>query len=160
MNNLEQESENRKRATAESRDIGVEARQEKEKEMEKKLGARERVEKVSYEVKSAKKQMQNIIVNMQQVVKAVHAIRVQLGLATGGSQTIPSVEKDKKTLEDLKKKLAKLNGQLSDLRVALVQEEIEEVRKEHSDWNEEQIQVEAEKLADAMIQELGLDGEV
>jgi hypothetical protein len=134
MNNFESESEVRRKNLAEGREIGAESREKKEEEAEKRMGAMERAEKVSHEVKSTKKQMQNIVANMQQVVKAVQAIRVQLGLGSDGTQSIPSVVQDQKALDDLKKKLSKLTGQLSDLRVALVHEEGEEDRKAHGDW--------------------------
>ena len=160
MNPLENESEVRRKNLAEGREIGAESKEKKEEEAEKRMGAMERAEKVSHEVKSTKKQMQNIVANMQQVVKAVQAIRVQLGLGTNGSQSIPSVQQDQKALEDLKKKLSKLTGQLSDLRTALVHEEGEEMRKAHGDCGEEQINAEAERLAEELLKKLGLDGEV
>lgn len=155
MNTLENESENRmRRNSSEGRELNAERKENKENEAEKKMAAMERAEKVSYEVKSTKKQMQNIVANMQQVVKAVQAIRIQLGLGTGLS--IPSVVQDEKRLDQLKSKLSKLIGQLSDLRIALIHEESEEIRKTHVDWDETKIQAEAERLAEEVIIKLGL----
>lgn len=143
--------------TAEGRDLRVEtAKEDKEKEELKKAAARERAEKTSREIKSAQKQMQNIMANMQQVIKAVQAIRQQLDL-TEPDENIPSVARDRRVLDQLQKKLASLSGQLKDLRTALFQEELNEVRQKHGDWLEERLKQEAERLVGARLKKLGLE---
>jgi len=159
MNNFEkmQEEELRKRANAaEGREIGVESNKEGQENQElKKMGAMERAEKTSREVKSTQKQMQNIMANMQQVVKAVQSIRQQLDL-TEPDENIPSVARDQKNLQALQKKLANLTGQLGDLKQALLQEEYNDIKIEHSDWSEDQIKQESEKRVSNILEKMGL----
>ena len=71
------ESENElRRNRSEGREIGVEANKEKQaEEMEKKMGAKERAEKTVREVRTTQQQAQRVMGSMQQVVKAVAAIR-------------------------------------------------------------------------------------
>jgi len=148
----EQESEIRRRSF-ESAEVEAENKEKGNEDLEKKMGAKERVEKVSHEVRNTQQQIQHIMANMQQVLKAVQAIRVQLGLA-GGS--VPSVERDEKTLEQLKKKLTGLNSQLADLRVALEQEEARSVKEDRPDWNADAIAEEAKKITAKILLDLGL----
>ena len=159
MNNFEkmQEEELRRRANAaEGREIGVESNKEGQENQElKKMGAMERVEKTSRELKSTQKQMQNIMANIQQVVKAVQSIRQQLDL-TEPDENIPSVARDQKNLQALQKKLVNLTGQLGDLKQALLQEEYSDVKKEHGDWSEDQIKHESEKRVSQILEKLGL----
>ena len=121
------DSEHRRRVNAaEGRESGAEtAKEDKEKEELKKAAARERAERTSREIQSTRKRMQNIMANMQQVIKAVQAIRQQLDL-TEPDENIPSVARDRRTLESLQKKLNSLSGQLNNLRAALLQEELGE----------------------------------
>lgn len=159
MNNFEkiQDDELRRRSNvAEGREVSVESSKEGQENQElKKMGAMERVEKTSREVKSAQKQMQNIMANMQTVVKAVQAIRQQLEL-TEPDENIPSVARDQKNLQALQKKLANLTGQLGDLKQVLLKEEYNEVKKEHSNWSEDQIKQESEKRVSVILEKLGL----
>ncbi|HLD34305.1 MAG TPA: hypothetical protein VJB62_00420, partial [Patescibacteria group bacterium] len=110
----------------------------------------------SREIQSTRKRMQNIMANMQQVIKAVQAIRQQLDL-TEPDENIPSVARDRRTLESLQKKLNSLSGQLNNLRAALLQEELGEARQRHSDWSEERLRQEAERLVGARLKKLGLE---
>jgi len=60
-------------------------------------------------------------------------------------------------LESLQKKLNSLSGQLNNLRAALLQEELGEARQRHSDWSEERLRQEAERLVGARLKKLGLE---
>lgn len=120
----------------------------------KKMAARERVEVVSREVKTTKQQIQNIVGNMQMVLKAVAAIRAQLQAPAGGS--IPSVEQDKKRLDGLQKKLDGLFGEIGDLKKALLVEERKAVGEEHKGWSAEEIQQEAEKRVGEILRKVGI----
>lgn len=155
------EIENRRedifRRGAESRDIGAENREKQVEEQEKKMAARERVEQVSKEVKNTKQQMQNILSNMQSVVKAVQAIRAQLAIS--GSSSIPSVELDKKTIEVLEKKLHNLRVELSDLKNALLAEEINSLRENGRFLEGEELEKEANERVTKMLFDLGLEKE-
>jgi|GEM_PF-969640 len=140
---------------AELRDVGAETREKQLEAQEKKMAARERVEQVSKEVKSTQKQMQNILANMQQVIKAVQAIRAQLALNKDDS--IPSVERDKKTVSDLQKRLAGLRGELSDLRQALLVEEIADIHEEGIVTDEKLVEIEAQRRVKEVMKALGVE---
>ncbi|EKD43013.1 MAG: hypothetical protein ACD_72C00504G0002 [uncultured bacterium] len=150
-----QNTEWRGRNAAEGREVQMENKEKQPDEQEKKAAARERAEVVSKEVRSAKKQMQNIMANMQQVVKTVQAIRAQLQLSDSGA--IPSVQRDEKNIEILKKKLANLRGELGDLRVALIIELKKEIVEKDKNLSESEVDSEAEKLANLIFAELELD---
>ncbi len=153
MNNLEKENEAwPRRNAAEGRETSFESKEKRDEELEKKLAAKERAEQMAHEVKTTKKQMQNITANMQQVLKAVRAIRDQLGLLQSGQ--VPSVARDEEALANLKKRLARLNSELGDLKMALVEEYVDEVHKENPEWDENMVKNKAEKLADLTIKKI------
>ncbi len=133
----------RQESTAETKE------KSKDDALEKAMGARERAEVVSQEVQNTQKQMQNITMNMQQVVKAVSALRAQLALADDG--VIPSVGQDKQVLERLQKKMVDLKGQLGDLKKALIIEEQKKITAENPDMTELQITEEARKRAGSLL---------
>lgn len=156
MNSLEKNNDAvRRKNYAEGAELSAESKEKGQEEAEKKMAARERVEVVSKEVKSTKQQIQNIMGNMQTVVKAVAAIRAQLQLAQ--NDNIPSVKQDQKTLEALKKKLAGLRGELKDLRGALLVEERKSAQEQNPDWSAEQIDATANKQVEGLWAELGLE---
>jgi len=149
-----QNNEWRKRNTAEGRKVQIENKEKGPNEQEKKAAARERAEVVSKEVRSTQKQMQNIMANMQQVIKTVQAIRAQLQLSDDGS--IPSVQRDQKNIDILKKKLENLRGELGDLRLALIVELKKEITENNKDLDEHYAENEAQEQADRLLSELGL----
>lgn len=154
---LEHENEQRRyRNPSEARDANPELSKEQgDEEFEKKMAAKERAEQVARETKTAKKQMQNIMANMQTVVSAVAAIRQQLGLAGQGG-SIPSVQQDERAFTQLKKKLEKLRGELAGLRQALLTEKLTEIKKLHPNWEEAAIRAVAADEVTAMLHQLGL----
>jgi hypothetical protein len=144
-----------KRPPIEGAELGFENKGAKEAEAEKKMGAKERMETVSKEVKTTKNQIQNIVANMQQVIRAVALIRAELELA--GDSDIPAVKEDEHQLDELKKKLAGLNSEVDDLKIALLQEEQKAVKEEYSDWNEEAVLVEAQRRTARVIKKLEVE---
>lgn len=155
MNPLEQQAENiRRRHAAESRELAMEAKEKQMEEAEKKMAAKERIEMTSKEIKTTKSQIQNIVANMAQVVKAVAAIRAQLGLGTSDDD-IPSVKQDSKAVEALKKKLESLYGEIGDLKVALFTEEEKAVREDGV--AEEYVEAETRRRVSAMLKKLGIE---
>lgn len=149
------DNEMNKNKVQEGREFGAEQKEKQMEEAEKKMAAKERVEVISKEVKNTKQQINNIIANMQQVVKAVAAIRAQLKVAHDDS-SIPSVQRDQKNLEVLKKKLAGLYGEIKDLEGALLAEERKAVAEEHPDWTEEIIKAEAATRVKEILISLGV----
>lgn len=159
MNTFEQNKDRELlRRAAEGREVSFESKEKSTEEQEKKMAARERAEQMSKEVQNTQKQMQNILANMQAVLKAVQAIRAELGL--NHSAGVPSVEKDKKTYDALQNKLKNLRSQLSDLKQALLQEEIAQLTKELSGQvNAIQIEVQAKERVEELLEILGAEGE-
>jgi hypothetical protein len=155
MNESEKNQNRFRRNSVEGAEIGAEAKEKQIEEAEKKMGAKERAETISKEVKTTKNQIQNIVANMTQVIKAVAAIRAQLGLGVKGG-AIPSVQKDEKILESLKKKLDGLFGEIEGLKKALVAEEEKAVREEHPDWKPEFIIEEAKKRVGEILKKLDI----
>ncbi len=156
MNEFEKNQDNlRRRNTAEGAEWNMEAKEKQVEEAEKKMAAKERFEATSKEIKNTKQQIQNIVANMQQVVKAVAAIRAQLQLAQDGD--IPSVERDKKTLEALQKKLDGLFGEIKDLQAALLAEEQKAVQEEFSDWSAQAILEEAGRRVKEILKRLEVE---
>ena len=156
MSTFEQQQEEQyRRRHTESRELSIEAK-EKEEELEKKMAAKERAEKVGQEMKSTKKTMQNITANIKQVLLAVRAIRQQLGLDTT-SDDVPSVKRDQKTLEQLKQKLAGLMSQMTDLKLALKSEEITRLRQMNADMSEEEMKSMADEAVKNILEKLGVE---
>ncbi|PIR78445.1 MAG: hypothetical protein COU28_01545 [Candidatus Magasanikbacteria bacterium CG10_big_fil_rev_8_21_14_0_10_36_16] len=96
---------------------------EKNKEMTpeaKAAATRERAELLVKEVKSSKQQIQNIMLNVNQVLQAIKALRAQLQLATNDGDSISSVEQDKKSIEKLKKKIAGHTDELFKIKEELI----------------------------------------
>ncbi len=153
------EAENeRRRNLTEGREIGVEANKEKQaEEMEKKMGAKERAEKTVREVRSAQQQAQRVMGSMQQVVKAVAAIRAQLQLTTKEGDDIPSVAQDQKVLDQLQKKMFDLKSQLGDLKTALTQENVRDLEREHPEWSAEQVTQAVQAMTAEWVKRLGLE---
>jgi len=159
MNSFEQQNEAmRRKNAAEGRELSMEAKEKQVEQAEKKLAAKERIEVTSKEIKITKNQIQNIVANMAQVVKAVAAIRAQLGLVANDDD-IPSVQQDQKIVEGLRKKLDTLFGEIGDLKVALAAEEEKAVREEFPDWTQEYVVEEVRKRVQRIVSELGLAGE-
>lgn len=154
---FEQNQENRfGRNRTEGAEIAAESKEKsKDDALEKAMGARERAEVVSQEVQNTQKQMQNITMNMQQVVKAVSALRAQLALADDGA--IPSVGHDKQVLDRLQKKMVDLKGQLGDLKKALIIEEQKKIGAENPDMEESQVVEAATKRAASLLSVLEKD---
>lgn len=156
MSIFEKQTEERIHHRTEGAEVGWEGRESKEQQEDKEMGAKERMEQAAVEVKNTKQRMKNIMVNMQQVVAAVRAIRQQLGLDASGD--IPAVQKDKRILEELKQKLAGLLGQMADLKLALKQEETTQLRQMNPNLSEEQLEVEAEKRVQTILSKMGIEG--
>ncbi len=140
------------RNSFEGQEAGFESREDKEEQEAKKAAVRERAEQMIKETQSAKKMMQNIIANMQQVMNAVQQIRKQLQIGDEGA--IPSVARDQKIVESLKKKLMDYRSQMEDLRLALLVEEKAELKKENPSANESEIEKMAQEKVEEMMKKL------
>ncbi len=147
-------NESMRRKGSEFRESGFENKESKEKEEDKKMEAKEKMELTIGEVKNTKSRMKNIMVNMQQVLQAVRQIRQQLNL-NNNDDDIPAVKSDQKTLDELKLKLADLMTQVSDLKLALRQEEIFRLRQIDPNMSNEELKKRADEAMEIMLMELG-----
>ncbi|MFH1292002.1 MAG: hypothetical protein ABIH87_02290 [bacterium] len=155
MSTFEQQQEkNLRRGLVESQELGFEGRESKEQQEDKEMGAKERIEQTVVEVKNTKQRMKNIMVNMQQVIQAVRAIRQQLGLDETGD--VPAVEKDQKTLEQLKEKLAGLEDQMDDLKLALKNEEVAQLRRSNPGMDDDQLEAMADERVRQILDQMGI----
>lgn len=158
MNELEKltESESRRNKAnrAEGRELSAEQKEKQVEEAEKKMAAKERLEVTGKEIKTTQNQIKNIVANMSMVVKAVAAIRAQLGAPVGGS--IPSVVQDQKTLSALKNKLAGLYSEIKDLKVALLAEELKAVKEEGPNASPDSQAQEAARRVNEVLNKIGL----
>ena len=151
---FEQQQEEMRRRAAESREASFESKESKEGKEDKEMGAKERMEQTVVEVKNTKQRMKNIMVNMQQVLAAVRQIRQQLGLTGDGD--VPAVQTDQKTLDELKKKLAGLEDQMDDLKLALKNEETSQVKQANPNIGQEELESVVEKRVKEVLVQLGV----
>lgn len=156
MSIFEKQTEERLRyRQTEGAEAGWEERESKEQQEDKEMGAKERMEQTAVEVKNTKRRMRNIMVNMQQVMSAVRAIRQQLGLIDSGE--VPAVKRDQRLLDELKKKLAGLLGRMADLKLALKQEETAKLRQMNPNLSQEQLEAEVRKRVRTILIEMGVE---
>jgi len=155
MSNFEQEQEKQLLHNAsEGKEVGFENKESREAKEDKEMGAKERMEQTVVEVKNTKQRMQNIMINMQQILTAVRQIRQQLGLDEDGD--IPAVQTDQKTLDELKEKLAGLEDQMDDLKLALKNEETTQLRQANPGMSEGELESQVEKRVNEVIEKLGI----
>ena len=155
MSNFEQEQKKQLRRNAsEGKEAGFENKESREAKEDKEMGAKERMEQTAVEVKNTKQRMQNIMVNMQQVIQAVQQIRKQLGLDESGD--VPALQTDQKTLDELKQKLAGLEDQMDDLRLALKNEETAQLRQANPGMSDDELNKQVEKKVSEVLEKLGI----
>lgn len=105
-----------------------EVREGRENDAElKRASSLEKADIIVKEVKSSKKQMQNIVLHMQQVTVAIRQLRVQLQLAQTDDD-VSSVKQDSKRIEDLRVKIKDYVGELEKMSEDLVREQMEELK--------------------------------
>jgi hypothetical protein len=139
----------------ETREVGAEQRETKENKPDaelEKAAALERADLLVKEVKTNKKQMQNILLHVSQVTQAIQQLRAQLQLAASNDDP-ESVKQDKKQIEVLKKKIAEHQDELIKMREDLVLEQMEELRKGVGvGLSAEELKTRAERDVDSMIE--------
>ncbi len=138
-----------KKETVESKEIGADEQLEA-------AAAMERADYLIKEVKSSKKQMQNIIRNMAQVTQAIRQLRARLQVNDSDDDD-DSLIQDRRYVEKLKNKIAYYQDELKKMKGDLIREQIEELKKTHphSGWSE--IEARAENLVEKMIQSVVAD---
>ncbi len=150
----ERERELRRRSL-EAREVGVEQKESKEAEVDpelKKAAAMERADYLTKEIKSSQKQMQNILLHIQQVTAAIKKIRQQLQLVEDGEDA--SVARDKTKVAELKKQIAEYREEIIKMREDLVREQIAELKNQGVVLSHEELQQKAEQMVDNLINDV------
>lgn len=147
----------------ESGPVGRESREQKESRESKEnkeseldpearaLAVLERADIIVKEVKTSKKQMQNIFVNMQQVKATIKQLRALLQLQDDDNDDHHSAEQDKKRIQELRKKITLHQTELENMRHDLVCYQKEELEKQNLGLSAQALQEKAEKMVEQMI---------
>lgn len=109
-----------------------ENREEKQLDQElKAAAAMERADFLSREVKSSQKQIQNIVLHMQQVIATIKQLRAQLDLPV--SNDASSLEEDARRVEKLKEQIRTHRSELDSMREQLISEQVQLIVKDNPD---------------------------
>ena len=145
------------RRSREARESSVESRESKEGEADPELkaaAAMERADVMIREVKSSKKQMQNIIRHIQEVQTAIRKLRAQLQLAQNDEDDT-SVKQDKKQVNELMIKIRGYVEELENMREDLIREQMEELENDMAiGASMEELKKKAEDMVDDMIRKV------
>ncbi|MBU0661266.1 hypothetical protein KKG22_03750 [Patescibacteria group bacterium] len=113
---------------------------------------RERAEYLVKEVQTGTKQMQSILIHIAQVRQVIRKIRQQLQLVDGDDDTA-SVQ-DQARADALKKQIATHKKELILMRGELVAAHAQELAKMHGGVMTKEIQAEAEKKVEALLESI------
>jgi len=145
------------RRSREARESGVEQKESKEGEIDPELkaaAAMERADIMIREVKSSKKQMQNIVRHMQEVKTAIRKLRAQLQLVQNDEDET-SIKGDKKQVKELKLKIKDYVGELESMRDDLIREQMQELKDTVGvGISTGELQTKAEEIIDDMIRQV------
>ncbi len=134
------------------REPNVEAREGREVDEELKVAAAmERAELLANEVKSSKKQMQNILMHMTQVKQAIKQLRAQLQITATDDPA--SVAQDQEAVDKLKKQIAEYLEEIVQMKDELISEQTQMLAEKDvvgADANDM-----AKRMVEDMIRELG-----
>ncbi|MBT4120426.1 MAG: hypothetical protein HOA57_01615 [Candidatus Magasanikbacteria bacterium] len=134
-----------------------ESRESKESEVDAELKSASAMEKADFlvkEVKSSKKQMQNIVLHMQEVTQAIRNLRAQLQLVQDDDDPT-SIRQDKKKVEELKLKIKDYVVEVEKMREDLIREEMAELEKGVAiNMSEEDLRTKAEESIEKMIKSI------
>ncbi len=142
------------RRSRESREFGHEQK-DKQEEGIGEAAALERADFLLKEVKTSKKQLQNIVLHMQQVAQAIQQLRQQLQLVQAQDDPA-SIKQDKKQIEELKKKIAIYADELEKMRGDLVREQMEELSRgeQSSVYSTGELQHKAEEMVAKLLEQI------
>ncbi len=115
----------------------------------KAAAARERAEFLVKEVKTNTNQMQNIVMHMGQVQKAIKALRQQLQLQTENSA--PSLAQDSERLTKLKKKIENHKEEIFEMKDDLLKMQKKEIPENNPDLSKEEVTNQAEQYIQNML---------
>ena len=134
----------------------AEKKESKEAEKDPELlaaASMERADLLVREVKTSKKQMQNIAVNIANVKKTIQQLRAQLQLAIQEEEEDPaSIKQDKKALEELQKKIAYHYDELIKMRDELIRENVKDLQQKMPYLSFEELHAKAEGMVDSLLE--------
>ncbi len=144
------------RSPSAEREKNYEAKESKEAEIDPELKAAAAMERADYlvgEVQSSKKQIQNIVVHMSQVLATLKQLRQQLQISESETEE-SSVGQDKKRIEALKKKIVEHKDELLKMKDELIEGQIAELSKTDTSASAETLRVRAEEMVQNVLNEL------
>ena len=149
------ESQSEQELRRRSREAGGESKENREggegdAELQK-ATAMEKADIIVKEVKTSKKQMQNIALHMQTVMQTIRQLRAQLQLAQTDDD-VSSVKQDKKNLASLRLKIKEYIDEIEKMRADLIREQMNELKNGIGvGMTSEQLQRKAEELVQQLI---------
>lgn len=132
------------------------AKELKEQEIDPELAkasAMERADLVAKEVKTNKKQLQNIALHMQQVLTAIQAIRQQLELRDDVDDPM-SVQQDKEKMRQLKEKIALYIDEVEHMKNEVIRGMIDDLVQQQYPAPYEELERIAGMRYDALLEEM------
>lgn len=148
--------ESHRRRSLEQRELSQEERETKEGESDaelKRAAALERADYLNKEIKTSQKQMQNIMLHIQQVTAAIRALREQLQLVGSGDD--PSVARDREKVIVLKQKIVAYQDEIFFMRHDLIREQMEELKNGIGvGMSTDELQRKAEEMVNRMLETL------
>ncbi|HAZ28647.1 MAG TPA: hypothetical protein DCY48_02625 [Candidatus Magasanikbacteria bacterium] len=148
-------SRERKSFLERERTMEVERAKEGQEHQEgREAAAMERADILVREVKNTKKQMQNILLHVQDVLQAIRALRGQLELAETAGDPM-SIVRDKAHVASLKAKLSTYQKELRNMRGDLLREQKQLLREQNpvTMWTEAELNSRAERLVIQLLHE-------
>mgnify|MGYP002638859100 FL=1 len=137
------------------RERNYESRESREGEIDEELKKASAMEKADYlvkEVKTSKKQMQNIVLHINQVKQAIQKLRAQLDLVEEAVDP-NSIEQDKKKVDELKEKISQYKDEIISMREDLIIEQIDILQQENnSNYSDAELRKKAQEKVDQMIE--------
>ena len=133
---------------AEAREVSKENEMDAES---KKGAAMERADVLIREVKNNRQQVQNLVVHIQEVMKAIAQLRAQLQLAASNDDPA-SIVQDKEKVAKLKKNIALHKEEILKMKDELVSEQIKELQKGIGvEWGMAELEKKAKEMVEALI---------
>lgn len=154
MSSTEQFEMRNRNSRESGRESRAEKRESREGEKDPELAAAATLERADYlvkEVKSNKQQMQNIVLHMQQVTKAIQTIRQQLNISAQGHD--PSLVQDAAQVKKLQTLIETYKTELLAMKDDLIAMQKIELQKQNPTASSESIAAEAERMVVMMIGE-------
>lgn len=137
------------------REKNYESKESKEAEVDPELKAAAAMERADYlvgEVKNSKKQVQNIVMHMTQVLATIKQLRKQLQLADSDDES--AVAQDKERVTALKERIAEYKDEILKMKDELIAGQMQELQKEQVSATDETLRAQAEEMVSRILAEV------